>query len=43
LPALTNQTSRRHLGDAMPAVMLLAVVATSAVVLCLLGMVLWLS
>jgi iron(III) transport system permease protein len=43
LPALTKQTLRHHLGDAMPAAMLLAVAGTSAVVLCLLGMVLWLS
>ncbi|HEY2228355.1 MAG TPA: iron ABC transporter permease [Xanthobacteraceae bacterium] len=43
MPALTNQTSRHHLGDAMPAVMLVVVLGTSATVLCLLGMVLWLS
>ena len=41
LPTLTN--SRRAFGDALPAIMLIIVVGTSAVVLCLLGMVLWLS
>jgi iron(III) transport system permease protein len=43
VPASANPSSRRELGDALPAVMLLVVVGTSALVLCLLGVVLWLS
>jgi iron(III) transport system permease protein len=43
VPASANPSSRRDFGDALPAVMLLVVVGTSALVLCLLGVVLWLS
>src|SRR5580700_7838570 len=44
VPAVSKPSPRgRALGNTMPAVMLLLVLATSAVVLCLLGVVLWLS
>jgi iron(III) transport system permease protein len=43
VPASANPSSRRDFGDALPAVMLLVVVGTSTLVLCLLGVVLWLS
>ena len=44
MAALANPSSRgRDFGDAMPVVMLLVVMGASAVVLCLLAVVLWLS
>jgi iron(III) transport system permease protein len=44
MPALANPlVHRRDFGNALPAVMLLVVVGASAVVLCLLAVVLWLS